>query len=174
MPALAIRNLEFSAIRITLPTVPVFYECQRCTACCRWPGIVRVTDEEITRLSALKEISEREFIQRYTRLAEDRRGLVLTDNTRGECVFLEGEDCAVQSEKPRQCREFPNLWNFPGFEKICKAIPRDVSDEAYRRLTGADSSPISVVDGILPEARVPDNVAQESHFKPIIKPFAAS
>jgi len=30
--------------------MPIFYECQRCTACCRWPGQVRLTDEEITEL----------------------------------------------------------------------------------------------------------------------------
>ncbi|NJM55265.1 MAG: hypothetical protein HC841_04560 [Verrucomicrobiae bacterium] len=23
--------------------MPIFHECQRCTACCRWPGQVRLT-----------------------------------------------------------------------------------------------------------------------------------
>ena len=46
----------------------------------------------------------------------------------------EGDDCAVQPVKPQQCRDFPNLWNFPGFEKTCCAIPRLVSQEEYRRL----------------------------------------
>jgi uncharacterized protein len=114
--------------------VPIFYECQRCTACCRWPGQVRLTDEEITRLAAFRSLSEEEFIQRYTRLRQDRRGLALQEKPNGECVFLEGNDCSVQAVKPQQCRGFPNLWNFPGFEKVCHAIPRKVGDEQYRQL----------------------------------------
>ena len=48
--------------------MPVFYECQRCTVCCRWPGQVRLTDAEITRLADFKELSEFDFIQHFTRL----------------------------------------------------------------------------------------------------------
>lgn len=114
--------------------MPVFLECQRCTACCRWPGQVRLTAEEITRLAVFKGLAESDFIQQYTRLTLDRRGLALMDKANGECIFLDGEDCAVQPVKPQQCRDFPNLWNFPGSEKFCHAIPRPVSDDDYRRL----------------------------------------
>jgi hypothetical protein len=114
--------------------VPIFHECQRCTACCQWPGQVRLSDEEISRLAAFKGLSEFDFIQQFTRLSHDRRGLALKDKANGECIFLEGADCAVQNVKPQQCRDFPNLWNFPGFEKICHAIPRLVSEEEYQRL----------------------------------------
>jgi Fe-S-cluster containining protein len=55
----------------------------------------------------------------------------------GACVFLEGDACAVQPVKPQQCRDFPNLWNFPGFEKVCRAIPRQVGEEEYARLVKA-------------------------------------
>ena len=113
--------------------MPVFLECQRCTACCRWPGQVRLTDEEITRLAAFKGLTEYEFIQRFTRLRADRQGLALQEQPDGACIFLEGENCAVQPVKPQQCRDFPNLWNFPGFEKICHAIPREVSEAEYQR-----------------------------------------
>jgi hypothetical protein len=30
--------------------------------------------------------------------------------------------------------DFPNLWNFPGFEKVCHAIPKLVGAEEYARL----------------------------------------
>lgn len=113
--------------------VRVFLECQRCTACCRWPGQVLLSDEEITRLAAFKKLSEHDFIQQFAQLRPDRRGLALKENADGSCIFLEGENCAVQPVKPQKCKEFPNLWNFPGFEKICHAIPREVSDEEYAR-----------------------------------------
>jgi Fe-S-cluster containining protein len=113
--------------------VPIFYECQRCTACCRWPGQVRLTNEEITRLAAFKGLSEPDFIQQFTRLRWDRGGLALQEKPAGGCVFLDGDDCSVQSVKPQQCRDFPNLWNFPGFEQACHAIPRLVGEEEFAR-----------------------------------------
>ena len=117
--------------------MPTFHECQRCAACCRWPGDVRLAEGEIARLAAFTGMTEVEFIQRFTRLAKDRRGLSLVEKLNGECVFLEGGDCSVQSVKPQQCRDFPNLWNFPGFEQSCRSIPRLVDAEQYVRLVAA-------------------------------------
>ena len=113
--------------------MPIFLECQRCTACCRWPGQVRLSEAEITRLAAFKGLAEHDFIQQFTRLRWDRGGLALKEQPDGACIFLESEGCAVQSEKPQQCKDFPNLWNFPGFEKSCHAIPREVNAAEYER-----------------------------------------
>lgn len=113
--------------------MPIFHECQRCTACCRWPGQVRLSEAEISRLAAFLRLSEFEFIQEFTRLRADRHGLALKDKPNGECIFLDGNDCAVQAVKPGQCRAFPNLWNFPGFEEICHAVPRVVDQAEYDR-----------------------------------------
>jgi len=93
-----------------------------------------LTNEEITRLAAFHELSEHDFIQRFTRLAHDRRGLALQEKPSGACVLLIGNDCAVQSVKPQQCRDFPNLWKYPGAEQSCRAIPREVSEAEYVRL----------------------------------------
>jgi len=114
--------------------VPIFHECQRCTACCRWPGQVRLSNEEIARLAGFLKLDERDFIQRFTRLTIDRRGLALQEQPDGVCVFLEGNDCSVQPVKPQQCRDFPNLWKYPGSEKLCRAIPRAVDDAEYVQL----------------------------------------
>lgn len=114
--------------------MPVFLECQRCTACCRWPGQVRLTDGEITGIAAHLGMEEAAFINRHTRLDSDRRGLALLDKPSGECSFLDGELCSIQPVKPRQCRDFPNLWTHPGSEKSCRAIPVRVGEAEYRRL----------------------------------------
>ncbi len=79
-------------------------------------------------------ISHHDFIQEFTRLTNDRRGLALRDKPDGECVFLDGIDCRVQPVKPQQCRDFPNLWNFPGFELHCRAISREVAVDEWRSL----------------------------------------
>ena len=95
---------------------------------------MRVTEAEIAALADFLGLTDPEFIQRHTRLRADRGGLALEARPNGECIFLEGANCAVQAVKPQQCRDFPNLWNFPGFEKICHAIPRRVSADEWRRL----------------------------------------
>ena len=95
---------------------------------------MRLTDGEIAGLAAFKELSEVDFIQRFTRLTADRRGLALMEKLNGECVFLNGNDCAVEPVKPQQCRDFPNLWHFPGFEQVCKAVPKIVSAAEYEQL----------------------------------------
>lgn len=106
----------------------IHYQCVRCTECCRWPGRVELGGSEISALAAFLGLEERDFIERYTQLRRDRRGLALLDAADGACVFLDGRDCRVQPVKPRQCREFPNGWSFPGFEKLCRAVPREVAD----------------------------------------------
>lgn len=102
--------------------MPSTYLCQRCTACCRWPGFVRVTEEEISAIAGHLGMNEEGFIQEYTRLRPNRGGLALIDREDGACFFLNGNECSIQSVKPQQCKDFPNSWNFPGWRDICKAI----------------------------------------------------
>jgi len=85
-------------------------QCQRCAACCRWPGEVRLTDAEVTELAAFLKLTEPVFIESHTRLRHDRQGLALKTRADHSCIFLSGNSCLVQSVKPRQCREFPNRW----------------------------------------------------------------
>jgi hypothetical protein len=95
---------------------------------------VRVNEDEISRLAAFLQLIERDFIERHTRLRHDRRGLVLQEQSDGACAFLDGNQCIIQPVKPQQCRDFPNLWTYPGSETYCRAIPREVSAEEYIRL----------------------------------------
>jgi uncharacterized protein len=113
--------------------MPIFHECQRCTACCRWPGQVRLTDDEIARMATHLGLSEHDFIQAHTRIRPDRQGLALMDKPNGECGFLDGENCAVQPVKPQQCRDFPNLWNFPASRRFATPFP-----SSWRRRNIAD------------------------------------
>ncbi|NBS15119.1 MAG: YkgJ family cysteine cluster protein [Verrucomicrobia bacterium] len=100
---------------------PPKYLCERCTNCCRWPGDVKVSEKEISAMAGFLQMPEDVFIQQYTRLRANRRGLSLIDQPDGACIFLEGQDCKIQSVKPQQCRDFPNAWNFPGWRDICMA-----------------------------------------------------
>jgi Fe-S-cluster containining protein len=100
---------------------PPKYLCERCTNFCRWPGDVKVSDSEISAIASFLKMKQDLFIEKYTRLRSDRRGLSLIDQPDGACIFLDGQDCQIQPVKPDQCRGFPNAWNFPGWRDICQA-----------------------------------------------------
>jgi Fe-S-cluster containining protein len=115
----------------------IHIECHRCTACCRWPGEVRLDDDEISKLARFKGISEQTFIEQYTRLRHDRRGLALKEQDDGSCVFLDGASCAVQPVKPQQCKDFPNrwvnsLWGKVPLEKMEKDYPMLFNCSAFK------------------------------------------
>jgi uncharacterized protein len=101
----------------------VHYACQRCNACCQWPGDVRVSDEEIARIADFLGMDVDDFISRYTRLRTNRTGLSLVEKGNHECVMLEKGGCRIHPVKPSQCEGFPNKWNFPEWREICEAIP---------------------------------------------------
>jgi Fe-S-cluster containining protein len=102
-----------------------YYVCQRCTACCKWPGDVRLEDDEIPAIAAYLKLSEQEFLGQFTRLRSNRQGLSLIEKSNHECIMLDGNACRIHPVKPSQCAGFPNKWNFPGWQQVCeaKAIP---------------------------------------------------
>ena len=107
----------------------VYYQCQRCTNCCHWPGEVVLGDEEIQRIAAFLELSVYDFVARYTELRANRTGLTLGEKEgNSTCVFLEGRDCRINPVKPNQCAGFPNQWNFKGWREKCEAIPVPLRD----------------------------------------------
>jgi Fe-S-cluster containining protein len=102
---------------------PVHYQCQRCLACCKWPGDVRLDQDEVDRIAAHLDVPVADFIRDFTRLRANRAGLSLLEKANHECVMLDGADCRIHPVKPEQCRGFPNSWNFPGWRGVCKAVP---------------------------------------------------
>ncbi len=90
------------------------FVCHGCGACCRWPGIVRLTDEDVAALAAFLGTDEETFIRQSTALAPDRRSLILDMPAADPCRFLTPDNrCRVYPARPRQCRDFPNTWSAP-------------------------------------------------------------
>lgn len=97
------------------------FRCVRCGNCCRWAGYVKLTDPEIVAIAEYLGVSVAEFTARFTKLAGNRRFLSLIEKLDGTCIFFEEEPagCRINQVKPQQCRDFPEKWNFPGWEKEC-------------------------------------------------------
>jgi len=117
-----------------------FHVCERCTACCKWPGDVRLEDEDIPRMADFLGITEQAFLEQYTRLRTNRQGLSLIEKSNHECIMLEGNSCRIHPEKPSQCAGFPNKWNFPGWRNICHATTIPMDEAKARGLVGKNSA----------------------------------
>ena len=86
------------------------------------PRNVRISEAEIEAIARFLQLEEMEFTAAYTVLMADRTGLSLIEDAAGHCIFWdENSGCRIQPVKPRQCREFPTGWNFPGWERECAA-----------------------------------------------------
>ena len=105
------------------------YQCQRCGACCRWPGNVRLLEGEVESIAGFLGLSPSDFIETYTRIHTQRDGLSLIEKANDECIFLEAGGCVINPVKPQQCLDFPNKWNFPGWQEICQARWVETEDE---------------------------------------------
>ncbi len=119
----------------------VYYVCRRCTACCRWPGDVRVEDHEIPAMAAHLGLTEAEFIAAFTRLRTNRQGLSLREKDNHECIMLDGIECRVHPVKPVQCRGFPNKWRFPGWRDVCQAEAVPMATARAMGLTDGNTGP---------------------------------
>lgn len=96
------------------------FVCRRCGACCRATGEVRLEPGEPPALADALGLSEEALIARFTRLTRDRRGLALTEQSDGACVFLGPDNaCRVQQAKPRQCRDYPLRWHSRLLDAAC-------------------------------------------------------
>lgn len=98
------------------------FVCNRCGSCCRWEGCVKVGPDEIDRIAAFLDMPVDEFIDRHTRLSPDRKHLSLLEKEDGSCRWLAENDppeCLIDPVKPQQCRDFPEKWNFPGWQSEC-------------------------------------------------------
>lgn len=99
------------------------FRCMRCGNCCRKHGTVRLTNTEIIQIAAFLELDVYQFTEKYTALLPDRTGLTIAEHENGDCIFYTeagGGGCLIQPVKPKQCRDFPFFWRFPGWDDVCE------------------------------------------------------
>lgn len=95
------------------------FVCLKCGACCRWEGAVKLAGDEPDKIAEFLGMDVGEFIENHTCITPDRRHLSLLSKADGSCEFLSDEGCMINSVKPQQCRDFPEKWNFPGWQNEC-------------------------------------------------------
>jgi uncharacterized protein len=84
----------------------VRFQCQRgCTECCRQPGFVHLTEQDIVRAASFLGMTRESFERRYVYRTRNQRRLRTPQQ--GRCHFLRPDGCSIHPAKPTQCRIFP-------------------------------------------------------------------
>lgn len=131
------------------------FACKRCGECCRISdGIVKLSEADIEKMADFLQLSNEEFLHRYTHREYNCR--VLNDFPNGDCIFYrENIGCIIYPARPIQCRSFPfwksniaseRLWNAaaakcPGMnsgklytaEQIEKIASGELDDDCFER-----------------------------------------
>lgn len=82
------------------------FECTGCGACCRRPGWVYLSGEEVKRIAAWLGIEPRQFRKRHLVRVDGLWAVEVPEG--GACPFLDEQSrCTIQEVKPGQCASYP-------------------------------------------------------------------
>jgi Fe-S-cluster containining protein len=141
--------------------LPVFdpaelrFQCQRSGNCCRRPGYVYFSRDDVDRAARYLGLGRGDFVRRHLR-AEGGRFVLEVDHA--GCRFFDGAGCTIHEAKPLQCRAWPfwpelvrsrSAWR--GAAKGCPGIGEGapISRDALRELLG-----------LLAEAGIPEEAPE--------------
>jgi Fe-S-cluster containining protein len=84
------------------------WSCTACGKCCRGPGVVYFTEEDLKNIRSRLGLSDAQWEQLYTRLIQKKKNGLFLHQTAKSCALL-GRDgrCTVYEVRPLQCRTFP-------------------------------------------------------------------
>ena len=89
------------------------FQCTRCSKCCRHdPGYVFLSKNDLTLLSSLFKISQKEFLEKYCKtvnLGMFRR-ISLIEKKNNDCIFWDNGGCTIYEQRPLQCKTYP-FWS---------------------------------------------------------------
>ena len=80
---------------------------------------MKLIGDEPDKIAEFLGVAVEDFIRDHTTITPDRQHLSLLSKADGSCEYLGDEGCLINPVKPLQCREFPEKWNFPGWENEC-------------------------------------------------------
>ena len=82
------------------------FRCVSCGRCCRRPGWVRFTAEDLRRTARFLGVPAKVFAKRYVDETDGEDSWIRVTRRR-PCPFLREGGCAIHGAKPEQCRSFP-------------------------------------------------------------------
>lgn len=86
------------------------FECQRCSACCRYePGAVFLRKGEAEKIALFLNTDVRVFFRTFCRIlwSGDGDRVSLREKSNYDCIFWEDGRCRIYPVRPVQCSTYP-------------------------------------------------------------------
>ena len=83
------------------------FECQQTGKCCRCPGYVYVTKQEIQNMSSILDQTPHDFRQQYVK-KDQGWDTIATPDFRPNCFLDKKNACKVYKARPKACKTYPN------------------------------------------------------------------
>lgn len=78
-------------------------DCTKCANCCKTIS-PQVNQADIKRISTFLEISEKEFIEKYLKIGDEKE----YEMNALPCPFLKDDKCGIYEVRPKTCQEYPH------------------------------------------------------------------
>lgn len=110
------------------------FECTQCGKCCRWGGIVSLTDEDISRLSKHHDLEKENFLKGYASKKKDGKYALKNKKDSSDCIYMKGDKCSIYDIKPEQCDKYPVKYDkrCPGFQIDRSASMANTFEDAVK------------------------------------------
>ena len=105
---LSARHYGNSPFQILAGDVQRRVDCTACANCCRH-SVVSVNKAEIQAFAAHLGTTPEAAARLYTVPDPDASASRLLGQSRGGCVFLDGNLCMIYEARPKACRDFPHV-----------------------------------------------------------------
>lgn len=113
------------------------FQCQGSGNCCRVEGYVRINQDNLEQMAAIKGMSPLEFKSKY--VVMDRGWMTIASpRHRPLCFLNEANKCEVYDGRPKACRRYPDwpeIWQDEDSLMLELAVCPGLR-EAYHKIVG--------------------------------------
>jgi len=105
---LSSRHYRDEPFHVLASEVEQHLDCTACANCCRH-SVISINRLEIMDISSHLGVAPEAVTRLYTVPDPEISGSRILLNSRGGCVFLDGNLCMIYEARPKACREFPHV-----------------------------------------------------------------
>ncbi len=125
VPSGTINNDEHRLLKLKKDILSRF-KCQKSGNCCKCPGVVYVTQPEISAMATILDQSSIEFRQDYV-VKKNGWDVISDTQHRPNCFLASDNACSVYKARPMACQtypDWPDIWiSQETIEKECGICP---------------------------------------------------
>ena len=121
------RGITEERVRTTLDGSEFQFKCTACGHCCKGPGDVYFTEEDLQAIKKHLKLGAFGFARLKRKLIQERIPGYYVHRSGEACILLQNNRCSVYEVRPLQCKTYPfwpsNFQSRANFRSLVKECP---------------------------------------------------